>query len=303
MILFAYGVAEFDVLDAGWLHGLKLAAVAVVANAVWGMARTLAPDRERATLAVIAAVIMLAVARPEVQVLVILAGAVIGWIAIRPPENAPAAGARLPRVGGTRFATLLLALFAAILIASPIANALVESQWLSVFDAFYRTGSLIFGGGHVVLPLLQSEVVPSGWVTIDEFTAGYGAAQAVPGPLLSFAAFLGAAAEQQPNGWLGGSWGLLAIFFPSFLLVWGTLPFWNLLRTIEGVQSALRGIGATVVGILLAALYDPVWTSAIFEPADLAVALAAFGLLAVWRLPPWGVVIFCAAGGQLLAWL
>ncbi len=274
MILFAYGVGEFDVLDAGWLHGLKIAAVAVVANAVWGMSRTLAPDRERATLAIAAAVVMLVSARPELQVLVIVVGGVIGWRLLRLPEGQPIPGTYLPRVRGRRFAVTMLSIFLAILALSPILRGVFDSQWLNVFDGFYRAGSLIFGGGHVVLPLLQSEVVPPGWVSIDEFTAGYGAAQAVPGP----------------------------IFLPSFFLVWGALPFWNQLRAIRGVQAAMRGIGAAVVGILLAALYDPVWTSAIFEPADVALALAAFGLLVAWRVPTWGIVLFCAAGGQVLAW-
>jgi chromate transporter len=300
MIAFAYGVSEFDVLDAGWLHGLKLAAVAVVANAVWGMARSLAPDRERATIAILAAIALLAVTTPLTQVLVIVAGGLFGWRLLGAPDAVGAAGRSMPVLGG-RFAVAMLVLFFALLVALPVLRGIFETQWLNLFDSFYRAGSLIFGGGHVVLPLLQSEVVPQGWLTVDEFTAGYGAAQAVPGPLLTFAAYLGAVAGPQPNGWIGGTWTVFAIFLPSFLLVWGTLPFWDRLRAIASFQAALRGIGAAVVGILLAALYDPVFTSAVFDAADLAVAIAAFGLLSFWRLPPWGVVIFAAVGGQFLA--
>lgn len=219
------------------------------------------------------------------------------------PGGTATTSARLARVGGERFALALLAVFFVVLLLSPVLRGLADSHWVDVFDVFYRVGALVFGGGHVVLPLLEAEVVQPGWVTPDQFTAGYGAAQAVPGPLFTFAAFLGATAGSEPNGWAGGSAALLAIFLPSFLLVWGALPFWNRLRGHAGVQAALRGVGAAVVGILLAALYDPIWTSAIFEPADVALALAAFGLIAAWRLPPWVVVVFCASGGQLLAWV
>jgi chromate transporter len=172
-----------------------------------------------------------------------------------------------------------------------------------VFDSFYRAGSLVFGGGHVVLPLLQAEVVPPGWVTNEQFIAGYGAAQAVPGPLFTFAAYLGAVMRQPPNGWLGGAWALAAVFLPSYLLVVGTLPFWELLRWRPSFQAALRGVNAAVVGLLLAALYDPVWTSAITGPADFGLALVAFGLLMFWRLPSWLVVLITAAGGAVVGGL
>jgi chromate transporter len=185
----------------------------------------------------------------------------------------------------------------------PLARALVEAQALAVFDAFFRTGSLVFGGGHVVLPLLQAEVVPPGWVSNDDFIAGYGAAQAVPGPLFSFAAYLGAVMGPQPNGWPGAALALVAIYVPSFLLLIAALPFWDRLRTRVAFQSALQGINAAVVGLLLAALYHPVWTSAIFEPADFALGAAAFGLLALWRVPPWLVVVLAALGGQALTLL
>jgi chromate transporter len=243
---------------------------------------------------------MLTAARAEVQILVILAGAVIGWLAIRPPAGGLASSSRLPRVRGARFATSLLVLFFAILVASPIINALADSHWVSVFDAFYRAGSLIFGGGHVVLPLLQSEVVPPGWVTIDEFTAGYGAAQAVPGPLSTFAAYLGVVMGPEPSGWTGAVICLVAIFLPSFLLIFGALPFWDQLRIRPEAQSVLRGVNAAVVGILLAALYDPVWTAGINSGADFALGAAAFLLLYLWKTPPWIVVVLCALGGAAI---
>jgi chromate transporter len=193
-----------------------------------------------------------------------------------------------------------LTAFFALLVALPVLRQVVPSPPLAVFDGFYRAGALVFGGGHVVLPLLQAEVVPPGWVTNEEFLAGYGAAQAVPGPLFTFAAYLGAVMHTQPSGWAGAALALVAIFLPGFLLVVGALPFWDALRLHPSFQAALRGINAAVVGVLLAALYHPVWTSAIHAPADFALALAAFGLLTVWRLPPWLVVAFAAAGGAMI---
>jgi chromate transporter len=194
-----------------------------------------------------------------------------------------------------------LALFVGLLIGLPVARQVAPSHAVAVFDSFYRAGSLVFGGGHVVLPLLQAEVVTPGWVTNGAFVAGYGAAQAVPGPLFTFAAYLGAVMREPPNGWMGAAWALGAVFLPSFLLIVGGLPFWELLRGRAGIQAALRGVNAAVVGLLLAALYDPVWQSAIQGPADFALALVAFGLLMVWRLPPWLVVGIAAAGGAGIA--
>ncbi len=298
MLLAAAGVAAFDVDDSGWLHGLKVAAVAVVAQAVWGMARTLTPDRERVTIAVVAAAIVLLVAHPAVQVLAIALGGVAGWLRTRHvPVEAPPTPTPAPV--GRRFASARLLAWVALLVALPVAAGLVEAPALAITDAFYRAGSLIFGGGHVVLPLLERAVVPE-WVSRDEFVAGYGAAQAVPGPLLSFSAYLGALAGVLPAP-AGASVAVVAIFAPSFLLVWGALPFWHALRGDADVQAAMRGIGAAVVGILLAALYDPVWTAAILEPADVALAAVGVALLMAWRWPPWAVVLMAAAGGELLA--
>ena len=300
LVLFGLGLRSFDVVDAGWLHGLKIVAVAVVAQAVWGMARNLAPDRARATIAILAALAVLSTQAALVQIAVIAVAALVGWRLLAAP-SVPARDDRLEMRISRGLAIGALTLLVGLLLALPVAAQLTESHALDLFDAFFRVGSLVFGGGHVVLPLLEAEVVPPGWVSIEEFTAGYGAAQAVPGPLFTFAAYLGAVAEPEPNGWLGAAIALVAVFAPSFLLITGALPFWATLRSRSAFQSALRGVNAAVVGILGAALYDPVWTSAIFEAKDFALALAAFGLLQVWRLPPWLVVVLTAAGGALLA--
>jgi chromate transporter len=301
MILFAYGLATFDVADAGWLHGLKVAAVAVVANALWGMAPGLAAGRVRAAIAIGAACVVLAVPLAAAQVAVIVIGGVAGWWLLGVPGGVEAAGRQDLPARGRRVAAMLLVAFFVLLVLLPIVRAALPSQLIAMIDVNYRVGSLVFGGGHVVLPLLQTEVVPTGWVAADAFIAGYGAAQAVPGPLFTFAAFLGAAQGPSPNGWLGAAVALGAIYVPSFLLVWGALPFWDRLRAISSFQAALRGMGAAVVGILLAALYDPVWTSAILGPRDFALAVVCFGMLAVWRVPPWAVVVVAAAGGAVLA--
>ncbi|HEU5319876.1 MAG TPA: chromate efflux transporter [Methylomirabilota bacterium] len=299
LVAFAQALQTIGLADAGWLHGLKVVAVAVVAQAVWGMGRTLAADRQRASLAIVAAIAVLASRTAAVQVLVIVAAGLLGWMFLPTPGTAVTTPRRPPV--GKGLAIGALAVFFVLLMGLPIARQLAPGPALAVFDSFYRAGSLVFGGGHVVLPLLQAEVVPVGWVTAEEFIAGYGAAQAVPGPLFTFAAYLGAVMRQPPNGWAGGAWALAAVFLPSFLLVVAALPFWELLRFRESFQAALRGINAAVVGLLLAALYDPVWSSAIKGPADFGLALVAFGLLMFWRLPPWLVVVISAAGGAATA--
>jgi chromate transporter len=302
MVLFGYGIdALGDAAGSGWLHGLKVAAVAVVAQAVLGMARTLAPDRARATLAVAAAVIALGAPSSWGQIGAIALGGIVGALLLR--GGADVAPAALPLSVSRALGALLLALFFALLIGLPLLAAAIPSQALKDFDAFYRTGSLVFGGGHVVLPLLQASVVPPGWVDNDAFLAGYGAAQAVPGPLFTFAAYLGTVMEPEPNGWIGASICLVAIFLPSFLLVIGALPFWEGLRRRPVAQAALRGVNAAVVGLLLAALYQPVWTVGITSAADFALAVAAFLLLFMWQTPPWLVVILSAAAGALVSLL
>lgn len=299
LVAFAYGIGTIGAAaGAGWLHGLKVVAVAVVALAVWGMARTLCPDRERASLAVLTAVIASAWPTTPGQIVPIVAAGLIGARAFR----ASAAPAPLhmrapirPRAGAIAWALL-----GGLLVGLPILRQFSASQALAVLDGFFRVGSLVFGGGHVVLPLLQAEVVGPGWVSNEHFVAGYGAAQAVPGPLFTFAAYLGFVMQPEPHGWVGAALALTAIFAPAFLMTIGALPFWDLLRSRPGFQAALRGINAAVVGLLLAALYRPVWTSAIHAPPDFGLALLAFGLLAFWKWPPWLVVVLSAVGGELI---
>jgi chromate transporter len=300
LVLFAYGVDALDkTFGSGWLHGLKVVAVAVVAQAVLGMMRSLAPDRERATLAVAAAVIVLAVPSAWGQIGAIVIGGIVG-LAL-PRNNAPIDHIALPLAVTRWTGACLLVLFFVLLIVLPLLAANVPNQSIRLFDAFYRAGSLVFGGGHVVLPLLQASVVPPGWVSNDAFLAGYGAAQAVPGPLFTFAAYLGAVMGPSPNGWIGAALCLFAVFLPSFLLVIGTLPFWDELRRLPSAQAALRGVNAGVVGLLLAALYNPVWTAGITGPYDFALAILAFLLLFMWQVSPWLVVVLSAIGGGLIA--
>jgi chromate transporter len=302
LVLFAYGVGALgDVTGAGWLHGLKVVAVAVVAQAVLGMMRSLAPDRERATMAVVAAIVVLAFPSAWGQVGAIALGGVAGVALLR--ADASTDHAALPLSVSRTTGAVLLAVFFVLLIGLPLLASTIPSQGVKLFDSFYRAGSLVFGGGHVVLPLLQASVVPPGWVTNDAFLAGYGAAQAVPGPLFTFAAYLGAVMGPQPNGWIGAGICLVAVFLPSFLLVIGTLPFWEELRRRATAQAALRGVNAAVVGLLLAALYQPVWTAGITDAGDFALACAAFLLLFMWQTPPWLVVILCALGGFALSYL
>jgi chromate transporter len=302
LVLFGYGVTWFgDALGSGWLHGLKVAAVAVVANAVLTMMRTLAPDRERATLAVAAAALVLAVPSSFGQVVAILIGAIVGVLLFRgaPVDDRPT----LPHPVSRTAAIVAIVLFFAILIGLPLMDAAVPNHSLQLFDAFYRSGSLVFGGGHVVLPLLQAAVVLPGWISNDAFLAGYGATQAVPGPLFTFSAYLGTVMGPVPNGLAGAMLCLFAMFLPAFLLVIGPLPFWDALRQRPWAQAALRGVNAAVVGLLLAALYRPVWTSGITTASDFALGVAAFLLLLMWKTPPWLVVVFCAVGGAILAYI
>ena len=304
LILFAYGTGRFAGLAAApWLHGLKIVAVAVVAQALWGMARTLCPDRLRATIAIAMAVLTLALPSAPGQIGAIILGGLIGWRWIRePPKPLPATATATLSVSLPRpLALAALFSFAALLAILPLAASASGSHTVALISRFYRAGALVFGGGHVVLPLLQQAVVPPGWIGNNLFLAGYGAVQAVPGPLFTFAAYLGTAMRPAPNGWLGGLICLVAIYFPSFLLLIGVLPFWDQLRRAAAIQSALRGVNAAVVGLLLAALYTPVWTSAITTRGDFAIGIAAFLLLAFWRAPPWLVVLLGAAAAQFVA--
>ena len=296
LMLFGYGVAWLgDLGNAPWLHGLKIVAVAVVAQAVWNMARTLAPDRDRASLAIGAAILALAIPTTLGQVGGILLGGLIGRLLL-PGEVIGAAP--LPLEVGRGLSIGAIAIFFALLVGLPFAALATGDHTIELIDRFYRSGSLVFGGGHVVLPLLQAAVVPPGWVGNDSFLAGYGAAQAVPGPLFTFAAYLGTVMGPAPNGWGGGAICLAAIFLPSFCLAIGPLPLWSWLRRLPAMRSALKGVNAAVVGLLLAALYRPVWTSTILAPADFTLALGAFLLLMFWKVPPWLVVIL----GALASW-
>jgi chromate transporter len=300
LVAFAYGASAFaGPAGQGVIHGLKVVAVAVVAQAVWGMARNLTPDRERASIALAAVLIVIFVGGSFGQVLAIAAGAAAGLGLCR-GSPATVTGHLVFPVSRKAGAACLAAFFL-LLIVLPLAVDVLDTQALALFNAFYRAGALVFGGGHVVLPLLQSQVVQPGWVTNDVFLAGYGAAQAVPGPLFTFSAYLGAAMRPQPNGVVGAAIALIGVFLPGLLLVVGALPFWDSLRARPAAQAAMRGANAAVVGVLGAALYSPVWTSAILGPFDFALALTAFVLLTVWRLPPWIVVAFTAAGGMALA--
>ncbi|MBC7771699.1 MAG: chromate efflux transporter [Pyrinomonadaceae bacterium] len=300
MIGFAYGVAEVgDLQGAGWLHGLKLAAVVVVAQAVWSMGRNLCTDRERLTLCTLAALVILAAPGALVQVGVIAAGGVLGTMMYR-NVPAPKLGEPSQTVRGHVPAFLTLVAFGALLVFLPPLAAFTGNKNLAVFDSFYRSGALVFGGGHVVLPLLRAEVVPQGWITDDAFLAGYGAAQAVPGPLFTFSAYLGTVIRGGPDAWVGGLLCLLAIFLPAWMLIGGALPFWHQLRAKAWVQAGLKGANAAVVGVLLSALYTPVFTEGVTSARDVAAALACFAALQFWKIPAWAVVIALAAAGQWL---
>ncbi|HEY4042822.1 MAG TPA: chromate efflux transporter [Rhodopila sp.] len=304
MTAFGYGIgAVGDVSEAGWLRGLKLVAVAVVAQAVWGMARSLTPDRERATVAVVACLLALAIPSSLGQVIAIVLGGLAG-LTVLPRQ---ATGTEPPAALGVRVsrsaAVGLLAAFGVVLAGLPWLARVSGSHAIALVDAFYQAGSLVFGGGHVVLPLLQASVVPPGWVGQDAFLAGYGATQAMPGPVFTFAAFLGAVEGPSPNGWLGALVATVSIFASSFLLVGGLLPFWDTLRHRHGARAALRGVNAAVVGVLLAALFTPIWTGAVHSGADFGLGLVAFLLLTLWATPPWLVVVLGAAAGWGLGFL
>jgi chromate transporter len=290
LLAFALGAEAFGgPLGQQVIHGLKLVAVAIVAQAVWGMARTLAPDRERATIALAAVLIVSFVPTSFGQIAAIMVGAVAGGLWCRRLDQRTAG--HLPVQISRRTGMLLVTLFLLLLLGLPAAVAFWSVPGLALFEVFYRAGALVFGGGHVVLPLLEMRLVEPGWVTADAFLAGYGAAQAIPGPLFTFATYLGAIVEPGPNGVVGAAIALLGIFLPGMLLLMGVLPFWDRLRRYEGARAGMAGTNAAVVGILGAALYQPVWTSAVASPTDFAVALTAFILLTAWKTPPWLVVV------------
>ncbi len=300
LVLFALGAALLEgPVSQGIIHGLKVTAVAIVAHAVWGMAKSLCPDRQRAGIALAAVFTVVLVSGPLGQVAAIVIGALAGMALCRAHAEAEAAPLTLPV--SPRAGYLAGAAFAALLIGLPLLAWATPSTTLAVMDAFYRAGALVFGGGHVVLPLLEAEVVQSGWVSPDDFLAGYGAAQAVPGPLFTFAAYLGAVMGPLGGGIFGAALALAMIFLPGMLLLVAVLPHWARFRRWDSAQALMRGANAAVVGILGAALYHPVWTSAILGPREFALALTGFLLLSVWKLPAWAVVALLAGGGVLIA--
>ncbi|GEN84899.1 chromate transporter [Sporosarcina luteola] len=297
LILFALLLTGFDISNAGWIHGLKIVAVAVVAHAIMGMAKNLAPDLKRKAIALLALIGTLLWQSAFTQVGVILIAALLGFLLYRQYEQNEEVSSQFPIAKS--FSAICLLLFFGLLIFLPIIREATGSYWIAMFDSFYRSGSLVFGGGHVVLPLLEQEFVPNGWLSEEAFLAGYGATQAVPGPLFTFAAYLGAVMK----GWQGGVIATIAVFLPAFLLILGALPFWDSLRNNPKIKGAIMGVNAAVVGILLSAFYNPIWTSSIIEPIDFAFASILFSMLVFWKLPPWVIVLTGAFGGLLISYL
>jgi chromate transporter len=295
LIVFAMILQGFDVADAGWIHGLKVVAVVVVAHAILGMAQKLTPDIPRKAIALFALAGTLLWQTAFTQVGVILVSAILGYLLFKNHSTQDESKMQFPV--SKRIGFLSLGLFFGLLLLLPILREATSLNWIAMFDSFYRSGSLVFGGGHVVLPLLEREFVPTGWLSEEAFLAGYGAAQAVPGPLFTFAAYIGAII----NGWQGGLLATAAIFLPAFLLILGTLPFWDALRRNDKISRALMGVNAAVVGILIAAFYHPIWTSSILAPVDFVFAAVLFSMLVYWKLPPWVIVLTGAIGGLLLS--
>lgn len=294
LILFALLLTGFDIGNAGWIHGLKIVAVAIVAHAIIGMAKNLAPDLKRKAIAIFAIIGTLLWQSTFSQIGVILLAAFIGFLLFKQHHKVQVTKTKFPVTKNVAIICLLL--FFGLLFLLPILRDITGSYWVAMFDSFYRAGSLVFGGGHVVLPLLEQELVPNGWISEEAFLTGYGATQAVPGPLFTFAAYLGAVMK----GWQGGLVATLAVFLPAFLLILGALPFWDTLRNNPNIKGAIMGINAAVIGILISAFYFPIWTSSILSPADFALAVILFSMLAFWKLPPWIIVLTGAIGGSLM---
>ena len=297
LILFALLLTGFDIGNAGWIHGLKIVAVAVVAHAIIGMAKNLTPDLKRKAIALFALIGTLLWQSAFTQVGVILIAAFFGFLLFKQHDEVEEARSNFPIA--KRISVICLLLFFGLLFLLPVIREVTGSYWVAMFDSFYRSGSLVFGGGHVVLPLLEQELVPTGWISEESFLAGYGATQAVPGPLFTFAAYLGTVMK----GWQGGLVATFAVFLPAFLLILGALPFWDSLRNNPKIKGAIMGVNAAVIGILISAFYFPIWTSSILAPVDFALAAILFSMLAYWKLPPWIIVVSGAIGGSLLSLL
>ncbi len=294
LTFFALLLTSSDIGNAGWIHGLKIVAVAVVAHAIIGMAKNLTPDLKRKAFALFALIGTLLWQSAVTQIGVILIAALFGFLLFTQQDEVEEASSSFPI--SKKVSALCLLLFISLLFILPIISELSGSYWVALFDRFYRSGSLVFGGGHVVLPLLEQELVPSGWISEEAFLAGYGATQAVPGPLFTFAAYLGTVMK----GWQGGLVATFAVFLPAFLLILGALPFWDDLRNNPKIKGAIMGVNAAVIGILISAFYFPIWTTSIFTPVDFALAAILFSMLAFWKLPPWIIVLTGAIGGALM---
>jgi chromate transporter len=298
LILFALFLHTAGFEDAGWIQGLKIVAVVVVFHAVLGMAKNFTPTLQTKMIALFALIITLLFHTAFTQIAAILIAGVAGFLLFQ-DEKLDEKENSVEFPISKRAGAVCLTLFFAILILLPVLRSLTSAEWIALFDSFYRSGALVFGGGHVVLPLLEQEFVPAGWLTEEEFLAGYGATQAVPGPLFTFAAYIGTVI----GGWQGGLFATFAIFLPAFLLIIGALPFWNSLRVNPKMRAALIGVNASVVGILLSALYHPIWTSSIHNSVDFALAALLFSMLAYAKLPPWSVVLTGAIGGVIISFL
>ncbi|KAB2449460.1 chromate transporter [Bacillus thuringiensis] len=297
LIIFALVLQGLNIGDVSWIHGLKIVAVVVVAHAILGMAQKLTPDLQRKSIALFALVGTLLWQTAFTQVGVIVLSGLVGYLIYK--NHADNDEAKLSFPISRKLGVICLSIFFGLLISLPILREVTSLNWIAMFDSFYRAGSLVFGGGHVVLPLLEREFVPTGWMDEASFLAGYGATQAVPGPLFTFAAYIGAVI----GGWQGGLLATVAIFLPAFLLILGTLPFWDQLRRNPKIKGALMGVNAAVVGILISAFYHPIWTSAILQPVDFAFAAILFSMLVYWKLPPWVIVVAGAVGGTLISLL
>ncbi|WP_188206342.1 chromate transporter [Alkalibacillus aidingensis] len=296
LIIFALLLQSMGFTEAGWIHGLKIVAVVVVAHAILGMAQKLTPDVTRKSIALFAVVVTVIWQTAFTQVGLILLAGIVGYLIYKhQTSNQESHEMNFPI--SKRFGAISFSIFFGLLVVLPLLREATNLNWVAMFDSFYRSGSLVFGGGHVVLPLLEREFVPTGWLSEEEFLSGYGAAQAVPGPLFTFAAYIGAVI----NGWQGGLLATVAIFLPAFLLILGSLPFWDLLRSNSKIRGALLGVNAAVVGILIAALYNPIWTSSILSPVDFAFAAVLFTMLVYWKLPAWVIVLTGATGGFILS--
>ncbi len=295
LILFALLLQDLDIKNSGWIHGLKLVAVPIVAQAILGMVKNLTPDLKRKALALFAMTATLIWQTTFTQIAVILISSIAGCFLYQDNENNDKT--TLITNISKKVSIICLAIFFILLVLLPLISSFISSKWISIFDSFFRAGSMVFGGGHVVLPLLEREFVPTGWLNKETFLAGYGVTQAVPGPLFTFAAYLGTVMV----GWRGGLIATIAIFLPAFLLILGTLPFWSSMRRNSKLRRALLGVNAAVVGILISAFCNPIWISSVFSIVDFLIVAILFSMLVIMKLPPWIIVLVGAISGEILS--